>query len=327
MRANEIYGKTRGGDKASMPKRALTALLVASCAVLSVNQPVAAHARVPSQLTRLRRTHGEIRLDGDGFNVMNVQLVLGSRLRFANPKNHPLEIRILTWRGRRVTDLLIPAHAHASWKPARYGVYDYFNVKTTEFGSVRVKGAGTAKVDQPVARKGSKSFPMPAYGVVAVTNAAGGGIAPSTSHGPLEVPGAGTAADVHPSSFMSRGPWIEVSGATMTFEPWVLVVRAGQRIHVYNEDAMAHSFYPGDYPVMYKDHQHVRLYRRVFDGFRLKMNGGHRSIVFRRPGIYHIVCFIHAIAWKHTYRPYRKYGGYPYVMDAVVVVEPSGTPA
>lgn len=32
----------------------------------------------------------------------------------------------------------------------------------------------------------------------------------------------------------------------MTFKPWVLVVKAGQVIHIYNGDSMTHGFYPGD---------------------------------------------------------------------------------
>lgn len=324
MRFRKIYGFGCEGHRKTTALRTLATSLIICFGALCVSRTADARSRFPGRLAQLERTHGEIRLEGDGFNVMNVQLVLGSRLRFANPADKPLDIGIVTWRGRLVKELSIPAHARAAWTPVRCGVYDYFDVETTDFGGVALKGAGGEKVYQPVARENSKSFPMPAYGVVAVTNSAGGGIAPSSRYGPLEASGASNSPGAHDSAFEKRGAWIEVSGATMTFEPWVLVVKAGQPIHLYNEDSMGHSFYPGDYPVMYKDHNQIHFYRYPFEGFKLRMNGGHRSITFHRPGIHHIVCYIHTIAWKHTYRSYPRYGGYPYVMDAVVVVEPGG---
>lgn len=322
MSVEKMHGLPEGTRLDRRESKALAALLIAGVCMSFANQPAAASAQALAQSTNLARSHGQIRLDGDGFNVMNVQLVLGSHLRFANPGNEPLDIGIVTWRGKRVKTLVIPAHSHAAWKPACYGVYDYFDAQTTDFGSVTLRRARERRIQQPVARKNSSSFPVPAYGVIAVTNAAGGGIPLSSSHGPTEASGAGRPAHGRHRSFMGHGPWIAVSGATMTFEPWVLVVEAGQLIHVYNEDSMTHSFYPGDYPVMYKDHDRIRLYRSSFDGFRLKMNGGERSIAFRHPGIHHIVCLIHTIAWKHAYRPYPGYGGYPYVMDAVIIVVP-----
>lgn len=325
MRREKIVGLTRAARCGWMCRSALGAAMVAGAGALFLSQPAAASARALGQAAALIRSHGEIGLDGDGFNVMDVQLVLGSRMRFANPGSEPLDIRIVTWRGRPVANLPIQAHSRAQWKPARYGVYVFYDAGTTDFGSVKLKGAHGEKIDQPVARKDSRSFPAPAYGVVAVTNAAGGGIRTSGSQGPVRAARSGKRTDERQGTLFNRGPRLEVSGTTMTFEPWVLVVRADQAIRVYNEDSMIHSFYPGDYPVMYKDHDHIRLYRYPFDGFNLAMNGAERSIVFRHPGIHHIVCLIHAVAWKHTYRPYPEYGGYPYVMDAVIVVEPAKT--
>jgi plastocyanin len=323
MFVDRIHAPTRAARGAPARGGAVAAVVIACAGTLLLSRAAAAPARVPGQSALWGRSHGEIRLDGDGFNVMNVQLVLRSRLRFANPGDDPLDIRIVTRRGRLVKNLLIPAHSHAAWMPVRYGVYVYFNAGTTGFGSVTLMGARQEKIDQPVARKDSSSFPAPAYGVVAVTNAAGGGIALSASHGAMEGAGTGRRTGMPHRAFMNRGPWLEVSGATMTFVPWVLVVRAGQPIHVYNEDSMTHSFYPGKYPVMDEDRDRIRLYRYAFKGFNLAMNGGERSIVFRHAGIHPIVCLIHAAAWKHTYRPYPGYGGYPYVMDAVIVVEPA----
>lgn len=265
-----------------------------------------------------------VNFDTTGFSAMNVQLVKGSSLRFANPTAHALPLRIVTWRGRAVKSFTVPAHGTVSWKPSAYGVYDYYDAGDSGFGSVAIQGAAGEKVYQVVARKSSNDFPAPAYGVVAVTDAKGGGIPLSTSYGPMEVPGKSTLLGKHRRSFMAGGaPWMEVPGGTMTFKPWVLVVKAGQPIQIYNEDGMNHGFFPGSYPVLYDDDGKVKTYRRNFQGFVLSKNGGHRSIDFSKPGIYHILCTLHAYEWRHSYKPRRVYGGYPYVMDAVIVVEPA----
>ena len=264
-----------------------------------------------------------VNFDTTGFSAMNVQLVKGSSLQFANPTAHALPLRIVTWRGKAVKSLNVPAHGTVSWKPSTYGVYDYYDAGDSGFGSAVIQGADGEKVYQVVARKSSHDFPAPAYGVVAVTDAKGGGIPLSTSYGPMEVPGKSTLLGKHRRSFMAGGaPWMEVPGGTMTFKPWVLVVKAGQAVQVYNEDGMKHGFFPGSYPVLYEDHGKVKSYRRSFQGFVLGKNGGHRSIAFTQPGIYHILCPLHSYEWRHSYKSRRLYGGYPYVMDAVVVVEP-----
>lgn len=266
---------------------------------------------------------GVVTFDGTGFGVMNVQLVLGSSLRFSNPSAKPLDLRIVTWRGKVVKRLKVPAHGQAQWTPKHYGVYDYLDARTTALGNVTIQGSDGEKVFQPVGHKAGMSFRAPAYGVVAVTNASGGGIPLSSSYGNKEVSGQTTLTGKHHRAFMDQTPWMEVPGGTMTFKPWVLVVRAGQPIHVYNYDGMTHGFFPGEYPVMFQDHAKVSSYRYNFKGFVLQKNGGHRDVTFHKVGIHHVLCVIHSYQWKHTYKSYHFYGGYPYVMDAVVVVEPA----
>lgn len=265
-----------------------------------------------------------VKFDSTGFSAMNVQLVKGSSMRFANPTAHVLSLRVVTWRGRAVKSFTVPVHGSVSWKPSAYGVYDYYDAGDSGFGNVAIQGADGEKVYQVVARKHSTDFPAPAYGVVAVTNAKGGGIPLSTSYGPMEVPGRSTLLGKHRRSFMvANAPWMEVPGGTMTFKPWVLVIKAGQSVQVYNEDGMTHGFFPAAYPVLYEDHGKVKRYRRSFQGSVLGKDGGHRSIAFSKPGIYHILCPLHSYEWRHSYKSRRIYGGYPYVMDAVVVVEPA----
>lgn len=275
---------------------------------------------------------GTIRFETTGFSQMNTQLVQGSTLHFANPTASPLHLRIVTWRGKAVDSLNLAAHGGtAAWRPKRDGVYVFYDTKTTAYGTTPIAGEAGEKVYEPVARKHSPYFPAPAYGIVAVTNADGGGIPLSRRYGKMEVPGKSTLTSdhgkhIHP--FMNDPkdrPWLEVPGGTMTYKPWVVVMRAGQTLHVFDYDAMDHAFFPGKYPVMFLDHGKVRFYHRTFTGFFLLMNGGHHDITFDKPGLYHILCTIHSYPWKHTYKSRYFYGGFPYIMDAVVIVEPTSS--
>lgn len=161
--------------KPSLKARTSTLLSVALGA-LCLGTSFGASARALDHVTESSLSHGQIIPDGDGFSVMNAQLVLGSRLRFANVGRKPLDVRVVTWRGRPAKNLIIAPHGHTAWRPAHCGVFVYFDGNTTQFGNVRARGPDGKKIDQPVARKDSGSFPVPAYGVLAVTNAAGGGI-------------------------------------------------------------------------------------------------------------------------------------------------------
>ena len=324
MNLMTMLGIADAANRSLNSKKHAAGLLLACAATACMAQGAQAATASPAKDIGAIPANGQVVFEGTGFNVMNVQLVRGSSLQFANPGDAAVDLRIVTWRGKVVKDLKVPARGHAAWTPTRNGVYDYFDAKSTNFGSVPIDGADGEKVYQPVGHKiGSKAFSAPAYGIVAVTDANGGGIPLSSSYGPMEVPDTSTLTGKHHRAFMNHANWMEVPGGTMTFKPWVLTVKAGQAIQVYNEDGMTHGFFPGTYPVMYDDHGHITSYRSDFQGFVLHKNGGHRSITFDRPGIYHILCPIHSYAWEHTYKSHRFYGGYPYVMDAVVVVVPN----
>lgn len=273
---------------------------------------------VPSQ-----SLSGAIKQQGEGFDIMNVQLVLGSKLYFSNPGNKPLEVDIDTWRGRPIKRLKVTSHHRMAWQPKQFGVFVFYNAKTTDFSGFSPVHSDGEKIYQVVARRHVPTYPVPAYGVVAVTNRVGGGIPLSWQYGPQETP-RGNAVDASPRfhAFMRRGPWMEVTGKTMTFHPWVLIVKAGQPIEIYDEDRMDHAFFPGDYPVMYDDRGHLHWYQESFNGFELHKDGGHRSITFLLPGIHHILCVYHSYPWKDTYKTHHKAGDFPYIMDAIVVVEP-----
>lgn len=326
MNTAQIHRADKNCDERAYLKKYSALLAVATLYALLTIPGAYAGMAMTLPTSASNQVEGRVAFEGTGFNVMNVQLVLGSTLHFSNPGERKLVLRIVTWRGKTVKELSIPARGQADWKPTHYGVYDYFDAGTTRFGSITIRGSNGEKVYQPVSRKISKTFPAPAYGVVAVTNAAGAGIPLSRDYGPTEVPRGGTLTGKHYHAFMRHTPWLEVTGATMTFKPWVLVVKVGQPIQLYNEDSMMHAFFPGTYPVMYKDRNDIRYYRYWYRGFLLPKSGGHRSVTFRLPGIHHVYCVFHSYPWKHTYKSRRRYGGYPYVMDAVIFVEPASAP-
>ncbi len=266
---------------------------------------------------------GIIRFEKTGFSQMNVQLILGSTLKFSNPSQKALDLKIVTWRGKVASELHIPAGGKAQWIPKTYGVYDFYDATTTTFGSFTIPGSDGERAYQVVARKSSPYYPAPAYGVVAVTNANGGGIPLSSHYGPHEVPGVSTLTGKHFRPFMNQPPWIEVPGGTMTFKPWVVVIRADTPLQLYNYDGMDHSFFPGVYPVMLDDHGRINFYHVSFQGIVLHKNGGRGQIMFHRPGMYHILCTIHSYPWGFTYKSHHFFGGFPYIMDVIVIVEPA----
>lgn len=266
---------------------------------------------------------GSVVYEKGGFSQMNVQLVNGTPLTFVNSKDKSLNLDIVDWRGKLAAHFHIPPHEKKQWMPKANGVYEYYDAKTTSFGSVTIPGSDGEKVYQVVSKSHSPAFPAPDYGVIAVTDAQGGGIPLSSSYGSHEVPGESSLTGKHYRKWMKNTPWMEVPGGTMTFKPWVIVVKAGTPIQLYDEDGMNHAFYPGVFPVMYDNHGQIEFYHDSFKGILLKKNGGHAQIVLDRPGLYHILCTIHSYAWHHTYRSHHFYGGYPYIMDAVVIVEPT----
>lgn len=179
-------------------------------------------------------------------------------------------------------------------KPGLYLLYD---AETTRFDK---------KVGQVVAERSSKQFPMPAYAIVLVTTANGRGLDTTASH-------------------------INIPDSSMTFRPWSIVVDAGQEINFVNNDMDMHIAIPSTEPMIMTEFRgssrqlSSKLWMDKMQSFTpitLKGGGGKGVLTLSQPGLHHYFCPIHAAysASAYTFAPFESYGGYPFIMDGVIVV-------
>ena len=235
---------------------------------------------------------------GQGFQPMVLKLVAGERLPVVNHGHEALSLMSAPGAPESVSAKIPPGgKKHFKWtKP---GIYLLFDDKTTRFDT---------KVGQVVARKDASNFPLPAYAAVVVTNEQGGGI-------PL-----------------SPKAEVKIPDSYMTFEPWALVVSAGTPIHFLNDDGDTHIAMPTPEPMLMPrpksgtpgKHELWMEHMQAFAPVNLPGNGGKGVVTLSTPGVYHYYCPLHAAynANASTYAPLKSYGGYPYIMDGLIIVEP-----
>lgn len=236
---------------------------------------------------------------GEGFQPMILKLVAGQSLPILNRGHQHLNLVSAPGSPESVTEKIKSGgKKHLKWnKP---GIYLLYDDKTTRFDS---------KVGQVVARKDSPYFPLPAYAAVVVVNEHGGGI-PFSAKAEIDIP-----------------------DSSMTFEPWALVVRAGSPIHFVNNDMDMHIAMPSAEPMLMPErkaggNEGTQLWLEQMQAFapvNLPGNGGKGVVTLGTPGVYHYYCPVHAAynATAGTYAPLKSYGGYPFIMDGLLVVEPS----
>ena len=269
----------------------LKTALVGSAAVVAMSPgAVLAKAKTPNR-------EGLVFL-GQGFQPMILKLVSGQTLPIANHGHEPLSLVSAPGAPDMIKEHIQPGgKKHLKW--SKPGIYLLFDDRNTRFDN---------KVGQVVAKKESPHFPLPAYAVVVVTDQHGGGI-------PL-----------------SAKPEIHIPDSYMTFEPWALVVKAGTPIHFVNNDMDMHIAMPSAEPMLMPDrkgsrHENNELWLEQMEAFApvsLQGNGGKGIVTLGTPGVYHYYCPIHAAynAIAHTYAPLKSFGGYPYIMDGLLVIEP-----
>lgn len=235
---------------------------------------------------------------GEGFQPMILKLVAGQSLPIVNQGDKRLSLVSAPGSPESVKAKVDSGgKKHIKWtKP---GIYLLYDERTTRFDS---------KVGQVVARKASPYFPLPAYAAVVITNEHGGGI-----------PFSGKAQ-------------IDIPDSSMTFEPWALVVKAGTPIQFVNNDMDLHIAMPSAEPMLMPDRKEGadgnKLWLEKMQAFapvNLPGNGGKGVVTLGTPGVYHFYCPIHAAynATASTYAPLKSYGGYPFIMDGLIVVEPA----
>lgn len=235
---------------------------------------------------------------GQGFQPMILKLVAGETLPVTNQGSQALGLASAPGAPEPIKADIKPGEKkNLTW--SRPGIYLLYDNQTTRFDS---------KVGQVVARKESPYFPLPAYAAVVVTDEHGGGIP------------------------FSEKALINIPDSYMTFEPWALVVKAGTPIQFVNEDMDFHIAMPSAEPMLMPNpeagrqggHQLWMEQMESFAPINLPGNGGTEIVTLGSPGVYHYYCPVHAAynATAGTYAPLKSFGGYPFIMDGLLVVEP-----
>ncbi|HKJ95411.1 MAG TPA: hypothetical protein VKA32_07265 [Gammaproteobacteria bacterium] len=263
-------------------------------------------APLSSPIARAGTTEGpdedsRIRFVGTGFDPMVAHVETGSSLPFANHGSLPLDLVAAPDAPAAVRAHVAPG-TRGSVTFEKPGIYLLYDKRTTRLDS---------KVGQVVAQKASDAFPRPAYAIVLATDRQGYG--PQPGDGQIVIP-----------------------EATMTFQPWALVVNSGQPIHFRNDDGDPHIAMPSPEPMLMPMNTggsadstaSGKPWLQAMNAFapvNLPPSGGTGVVTLRQPGIHHYFCPIHAAydSEADTFAPLRSYGGFPFVMDGIVVVLPA----
>lgn len=254
--------------------------------------PVRAEQKAPAQGATMV-------FHGTGFEPMVAHLITGASLDFRNQASGPLQLASAPGAPVNVDHTVAPG-AEAKLAFSKPGIYLLYDARTTRFDG---------KVQQVVARQNSPSFPLPAYAIVVVTDRQGRGI-PMTK------------------------PDISIPDSYMTFEPWAIVVAVGAPIEFTNNDMDMHVVMPAPEPMVMPNPSGesqqlgTRLWLETMEAFApltLKGGGGTGIITISQPGVHHYYCPVHSAynANAFTYAPLKSYGGYPFIMDGIIVVEPT----
>jgi len=224
----------------------------------------------------------------------------GSHVDFLNRGSLPLDLAAAPDSPTAVQTHLAPG-AQGSVAFEKPGTYLLYDKGTTRFDD---------KVGQVVARKTVDAFPRPAYAVVVATDRNGYGLEPGDGQ-------------------------IVIPETTMTFQPWSIVVKAGQPVRFRNDDGDPHVAMPSPEPMLMPmnagnsddSDSGARPWLQAMNAFapvNLPANGGTGEVRLSQPGVHHYYCPVHAAydSEADTFAPLRSYGGFPFVMDGIIVVLP-----
>lgn len=246
-----------------------------------------------------KRAKPDLVFHGQGFSPMTAHVTAGQKIEIMSVAHDSLEIVSAPTAPEKIRHR-VAAGATASLRLTKPGLYLLYDSKTTRFDD---------KVGQVVAKKSAKQFPLPAYAMVLVTNAQNRGL-------------------------KRTEPKVSIPDSYMTFEPWAIVVNAGEAITFTNDDEDLHLVMPSPEPMimpksvassgqlgsgMWLEHM------ESFAPITLPGHGGKGVLTLSQPGLHHYYCPIHAAydPTSYTFAPLKVYGGYPFIMDGVIVVMPA----
>ena len=265
------------------------ALAAAAVLLAGLNRPASAAA---APAVRPAAVHtAQLVFGGAGFDPLMAHLLVGDTLEIRSTAATKLHLVNAPGEPERV-NRTVAAGERTVLRLGKPGVYLLYDDTTTRFDP---------EVNQVAARRDARTFPTPAYAVVLVTDRNGGGLR--------------TSADQ-----------VHIPDTSMTFRPWVTVVRAGTPVVFTNDDMDPHVVAAATAPMIMPGPGDVLLRKRMpaFATLALAADGGSARLTLRQPGLYHYFCPVHAAysPAAHTFRPLKSFGGYPFVMDGVIVVLP-----
>lgn len=244
-------------------------------------------------------TAGSIIFHGLGFFPMTSHVIVGQSIEVASEANDALQLTSAPGAPEKF-ERTIPAGGKVSLPFTEPGLYLLYDAATTRFDT---------KVGQVVAKRSARQFPLPAYTVILATGTNGRGLRPTA-------------------------PTVTIPDSYMTFEPWTIVVNPGEPISFTNNDMDLHIVMPAPEPMMMPvqlaeySAQGPRLWLEHMESFApitLKGGGGKGMLTLSQPGLHHYYCPVHAVydSADYTFAPLKSYGGYPFIMDGVIVVQPT----
>lgn len=234
---------------------------------------------------------------GRGFEPMTSKVIVGDTLEIISAAKNALQLTSAPSAPGKIQRAVAPG-AKVSLRFDKPGLFLLYDGATTRFD---------AKVGQVVAKQGTPQFPLPAYTIVLVIDHNGRGPAHTK-------------------------PLVTIPDSSMTFEPWAIVVNAGEPISFVNNDGDAHIAMPSPEPMLMAAPSgggklSSALWLETMESFApimLAGNGGKGTLTLSQPGLHHYYCPIHTAydATAYTFAPLKSYGGYPFIMDGVIVVLP-----
>lgn len=264
---------------------------------LAIAGAIGAKESIASEQASATLPQTDIVFHGTGFAPMVSHFVAGESVTIASVSDSDLQLVSTPDAPEKISDDVM-AHGNLKLKFDKPGLYVLYDNATTYFDE---------KVKQVAARKSAKHFPLPAYMIILVTDENGRG---------LETTGAN----------------IDIPDSYMTFEPWAVVVNAGDPITFVNNDMDLHIVMPSTEPMLMpragsSEKLSASLWQEQmnsFDPITLPGHGGKAVLTLAQPGLHHYLCPVHAAYSPndYTFAPLKSYGGYPFIMDGVIIVLP-----
>lgn len=264
---------------------------------LAIAGAIGATKSIASEQASSTLPQTDIVFHGAGFAPMVAHLVVGESVTIASAADSELQLASAPDAPEKIADK-VKAHGNLKLKFDKPGLYLLYDDATTYFDD---------KVKQVAARKSAKNFPLPAYMIVLVTDQNGRGL-------------------------KTTGATIDIPDSYMTFEPWAIVVNAGDPITFVNNDMDLHIVMPASEPMLMprsgsSEKLSASLWQEQMNSFEpitLTGHGGKGILTLAQPGLHHYLCPVHAAynPTAYTFAPLKSYGGYPFIMDGVIVVLP-----